>query len=167
MLVAIGDTHGTDGHRLEGAVLDAVRQADLVVHTGDFTTEAVLDAVEDEAGNLAAVYGNNDGPAIRERLPATRVVEALDRRWVVTHGHDHGSAELGYLARENDADVVVVGHSHDPGVEHVGGVLLTNPGSYADPRWHRPAFAEFSMSGSRVDGRLRDPDGTVFHRFRV
>ncbi|MHB9287426.1 metallophosphoesterase [Halobacteriales archaeon Cl-PHB] len=167
MLVVIGDTHGTDGHRLDGAVLEAVRDADLVVHTGDFTTEAVLEALEATAGNLAAVYGNNDGPAIRDRLPATRVVEALGRRWVVAHGHDHAETELGYLAKARDADAVVVGHSHEPGVESVAGVPLVNPGSYADPRWHRPGFVEVRASDGSAVGRLRDPDGTTFHRFRV
>jgi putative phosphoesterase len=68
VLTVVSDTHGTDGHRLEGRTLAAVRGAEAVVHAGDFTTESVLDAVAAEAGSLTAVYGNNDTTGVRERL---------------------------------------------------------------------------------------------------
>jgi len=162
VLAVIGDTHGADDHRLSGAVLSAVRRADLVVHTGDFTTLAVLEAIEGEAAQLAGVTGNNDAGAIRERLPATRIVGALDRRFLVVHGHEHGETALSLLARQEDADAVVVGHSHDPTLANLGGLTLVNPGSYADPRWHRPAYATVERDDGAVRVTLRSPDGEPF-----
>lgn len=159
MLVAIGDTHGTDDARLSGTTLAAVRDAERVVHTGDFTTAAVLEAFEREAAALAAVAGNNDAPAVRERLPDVRVVEGLDRRFVVAHGHEHDGTSLSLLARQEDADAVIVGHSHDPGIDDVGGTLVVNPGSHADPRWHRPGYATFESENGDVRVHLRTPDG--------
>ena len=160
VLVAIGDTHATDDHRLSGAVLEAVREADVVVHTGDFTHEPVLDALEREAADLVAVAGNNDGPPIRARVPDTQTVEALGRRFTVTHGHQHDDTARSLLARQEGADVLVVGHSHRPGIRRVGEVWELNPGSYADPRWYEPAFGVVEREGGDLRARLVRPDGT-------
>lgn len=167
MLVAIGDTHATAGHRLTGEALAAVRAADVVVHTGDFTRRAVLDAIEAEADALVAVAGNNDGPAIREQVPETATVDALDRRFAVTHGHQQDDTARSLLARQEAADVLVVGHSHRPGIRQLGDVVELNPGSYADPRWNEPAFAVVEWEGRDLRARLVRPDGREIDRGRL
>jgi putative phosphoesterase len=167
VLVVIGDTHGTDSHHLEGAVLEAVRSADRVVYTGDFTRERVLEAVLSETDELVAVVGNNDDAAIRERLPDTRSFDALGRRFVVTHGHRRDDTARSLLARQENADVLLVGHSHRPGIRTVGSVVEVNPGSYADPRWNEPAFAVVERQGGDTVARLVRPDGTTIRRAGV
>ena len=174
MITVVSDTHGTDGHRLEGRTLEAVRESDLVIHAGDFMTEAVLDAFESEAGaqaaadsELVAVYGNNDGAGIRERLPGERVVEWGGCRFVVVHGHEHDDTALSFLGRQERADVVVVGHSHEPGWRSVGAVTVVNPGSHADPRWYRPGHVELEPAVEGLNGRLVAPDGEVFGEFAI
>jgi len=162
MLTVISDTHGTDDHRLTGATLEAVREADHVVHAGDFTTEAVHDAIDDEATALTAVAGNNERPALRERLPAEATIDWQGYRILVVHGHEHTETALGLLARQVEADVVVVGHSHRPELTALDGRLLVNPGSYADPRRYRPAHAELAADGAGLSARLRSPDGDTF-----
>jgi len=161
MLTIISDTHGTDDHRLTGRTLEAVREADLVLHAGDFTTEAVYDAIEAEANELVAVQGNNEVPALRDRLPAAATVEWRGYRFVVVHGHEHSPTALSMLARQETADVVVVGHSHRPELSDSSEWLLVNPGSYADPRRYRPAHAEMVDTGSGATVTLAQPDGTV------
>lgn len=166
MITVVSDTHGTDGHRLEGRTLEAVREAELVVHAGDLTTEAVLDAFEAEtSGEFVAVYGNNDGPAVRERLSEVERVEHAGLTLVVAHGHEHDGTALQYLGRQEGADAVVVGHSHRPGVDRSGAVAVVNPGSHADPRWHRPAHVELEPTREGLSGRLVAPDGEVFREF--
>jgi len=162
MLAVISDTHGTDDHRLTGRTLAAVRDADHVVHAGDFTTEAVYEAIEAETTALTAVAGNNERPALRARLPTEATVEWADYRVLVVHGHDHTDTALGLLARQEDADVVVVGHSHRPEIADLDGRLLVNPGSYADPRRFRPAHAELDVVDGRLRARLCAPDGDTF-----
>jgi len=162
MLTAISDTHGTDSHRLTGQTLEAVRAADHVVHAGDFTTEAVYDAIDAEATSLTAVTGNNERPALRERLPAEATVEWEGYRVLVVHGHRHSDTALGMLARQEAADIVVVGHSHRPELGELDGCLLANPGSYADPRRYRPAHAELDVDEGALRARLRSPEGEVF-----
>ena len=166
MLTVISDTHGTDAHRLRDRTLEAVRQADHVIHAGDFTTEAVLDAVAAEAGELTAVTGNNERLAVRERLPATATLEWEGVRFVVTHGHEHTETGLAMLARQESADVVVVGHSHRPEIADLDGRLLVNPGSYADPRRYRPGHAELDIDDGALRVRLRSPAGETYETVR-
>jgi putative phosphoesterase len=167
VLVVISDTHGTDGHRLVDRALSAVEDADVVVHAGDFTTAAVLDAHREAAGDLRAVHGNADDPAVRERLPPARTVEALGLRVAVTHRRDGGATGLAMFGRSRDADVVVSGHTHRPSVEDAGGPVLLNPGSHAQPRGNRPGYAVLRGADDGVAGELRAPDGTLAERFRV
>ncbi len=167
MLTVVSDTHSEEGHRLTGRTLEAVREADLVVHAGDFYTESALDAFYEAADTLRAVYGNNATAAVRDRLPAERVVEYAGVRFAVTHTRRGGATALALFGRERDADAVVFGHSHRPTVEATGELTLLNPGSHAQPRGHRQAHAELVPDGDGLDGRLVTTDGEVFERFRI
>lgn len=167
MLVLLSDTHGTDGHRLRGRTLEAVRAAALVIHAGDFTTTAVVDAFAEEAARLDAVHGNADGPAVRERLPEARVLEYAGARIAVTHHRDGGATGLSLFGRSRGADLVVSGHTHRPTVVDAAELVLLNPGSHADPRGNRAAFAELEPADDGLDGRLRGVDGTILESFSV
>jgi hypothetical protein len=171
MILVLSDTHGRDGHRLAGRPREAVREADLVCHCGDFVTAAVLDGFErtvaDAGGEFAAVAGNNDPPAVRERTAETRVVEHDGVRLALAHGHDHTDTSLALFGRQSNADLVCVGHSHRPGFERLGSVPTLNPGSHAEPRFHRAAHAELEVGAKVLDGRLVAPDGEVFERFEL
>lgn len=167
MLVVVADTHDREGHRLEGRTLEAVREADLVCHCGDFTTEAVLDAFEREATRLVAVAGNNDSSRLHARLPDTTVVEHRGVRIALAHGHEHSETALSLFGRQSNADLVCVGHSHEPEFHSAGEVPVLNPGSHADPRFHRPAHAELHPGAKLLEGSLVEPDGTVIERFEV
>jgi hypothetical protein len=166
MLVVVSDTHGTDDHRLAGRTLEAVREADLVAHAGDFCTAAVLDALREEADRVLGVVGNNDDADLRERLPTARTFTFGGLRFAMTHRRDGGVTGLSLFGRERGADVVVFGHSHRPSVDVAGPVALLNPGSHADPRRHRPAHAELAANAAGgVQGRLVTPDGSTLDRF--
>ena len=168
MIVVLSDTHSRDGTRLAGAAREAVEAADLVVHAGDFVTAGVLDAFEALSADLLAVHGNVDEQAVQERLPTIRTFERAGVRVVVVHGHEHGSTTaLAMAGRERDADLVVFGHSHVPGVEDAGDVTLCNPGSHADPRGNPASHVELEPTDGGLHGRLRERDGTVLEEFRV
>lgn len=159
MLVLLSDTHGEDSPRLTDHVRERVEAASVVVHAGDFTTEAVLEAFERRTPELVAVAGNSDTAAVRERLPGRRTFDFAGRRFLVTHGHRRDRTSLSLLARQEGADVVVVGHTHRAGVDDAGGVALVNPGSHADPRGGRPTFAVVAQVGDDLQVRLRTAAG--------
>jgi putative phosphoesterase len=167
MLTVVSDTHSTDGHRLSGRTLEAVREAEIVVHAGDFMRESVLDGFEREADRLLGVTGNNDDAAIRRRLPEARTLTFGGYTFAVTHRRRGGPTALSLFGRQRDADVVLFGHSHRPTYEPGEEVVLVNPGSHAQPRGHRAAHAEFETSGDVLSGRLVAVDGEVFEEFTV
>lgn len=153
-LVLLADTHLPKRARdLPPELWAAVDAADLVVHAGDWVDLATLDALESRARRLVGVYGNNDGPALRARLPEVARVEVDGVRIAVVH--ETGAAagrETRMQAAFPDADVLVFGHSHIPwDTTAPSGLRLLNPGSPTDRR--REPVATF-MTATARDGRL-------------
>jgi uncharacterized protein len=167
MIAIFSDTHSTDGHELTEAALEAARTAEAVIHAGDFTRTAALEAFQRECPRLFAVHGNADSAAVRDRLPAARTVEAKGVRIAVTHRRDGGATGLAMFGRSRDADVVVSGHTHRPTVVETDDVVLLNPGSHAQPRGNRPGFAVLEGVNGGLRGELRAPSGDVAESFLV
>ncbi len=170
MITIVSDTHSQTGHELSGRTETAVREADLVVHAGDFTTEAALDAFESASQRLIAVHGNNATPGVLDRLPAVRTFEENGVRFVLTHRQRGGNTGLELLGRERDADVVIFGHSHRHLAENAGEVLLLNPGSHARPRGGIPTHIELEPHEEGFSGAIFTRTGELVQevpRWRV
>lgn len=136
-MLLLADTHVPKrARRLPDAVLRAVDEADVVVHAGDWVDEATLDLLESRARVLHGVFGNNDGLALRARLPeiARFTVEGVDVAVVHETGESRKRAER-MDALFPDVDVLVFGHSHIPwDTVSPAGLRLLNPGSPTDRR---------------------------------
>lgn len=165
MIVVLGDTHRDEGHGLSDHLRGVVEAADVVLHTGDFTTEHVLFDFQEISETFCAVYGNNDPASVRNRLPARRVLERAGVRFVMVHGHEHTATAVSLLAREVEADLVILGHSHRPRYTTLDTVRVLNSGSYSQPRAYRPAYAVLEPRENR--GILREPDGTRIETFSL
>jgi putative phosphoesterase len=159
-LLLISDTHVPVRARdLPEPLWAAVDTADVAVHAGDWVDVALLDALEARAARLVAVYGNNDGPALRARLPeVARVVLGGVRLAVVHETGPAAGRERRALAAYPDVDVLVFGHSHIPwdttAARADGSTLrLLNPGSPTDRR-RQPTHT--FMTAEIRDGGLRD-----------
>jgi putative phosphoesterase len=166
VIVVLSDTHREEGHGLSGRARDAVADADRVLHAGDFTMPGVLDALQSASARLDAVYGNSDGPGVRERLPDARTVTAGGLSIAVTHRRGGGATGLGLFGRERGADLVVHGHTHRPALQS-GTPALLNPGSHTSPRGGPPTHAELSVDGENVEVEVRTQSGDVVARGRV
>ena len=160
MFAVLSDTHSTRGNELAGRAREAVERADRVLHAGDFTTVAALDAFYDAAERLDAVYGNADSSGVQSRLPEGRVVDCEGVRVAITHRRRGGESGLVMFGREKDADLVVSGHTHRPRFVP-GDPALLNPGSHADPRGNPAAHAELEGTDAGVEGTIRTREGDV------
>jgi len=155
-LVLLSDTHVPKRARdLPPSLWSAIDAADLVVHAGDWVDASLLDALEQRSRRLVAVFGNNDGPDLRARLPEIARVEIEGVRIAVVH--ETGAAarrEVRMDAAFPDIDVLVFGHSHIPWhTVSPAGLLLLNPGSPTDRR--RQPVATF-MTAVADEGKLHD-----------
>src|SRR5829696_1312108 len=85
-LLLLADTHVPKRARdLPPEVWAAVDAADVVLHAGDWVDVPLLDTLERRAARLVAVVGNNDGPALRARLPEVARATLGGLRFAVVH----------------------------------------------------------------------------------
>ncbi|MEI5007059.1 metallophosphoesterase [Streptomyces sp. PmtA] len=155
-LLLTSDTHVPRRAReLPGELLGQIERADVVLHAGDWVDTATLDLLEGRARRLVAVYGNNDGAALRDRLPEVARAELGGLRFGVVHetgpaqGRERRCAE-----RFPELDVLVFGHSHIPwDTTAEGGLRLLNPGSPTDRR--RQPYCTY-MTAVAAHGQLNE-----------
>jgi len=142
----VSDTHGL----LRPEVVAFLLGSDHIVHGGDICDPSVLEALAAIAP-ITAVRGNNDRGAWASSL---REVEFFKLGDVFVYAI-HDLAELDIEPGAVGVRVVVSGHSHQPSVEHRGGVLYVNPGSAGPRRFKLPISAgELILKGSAATARI-------------
>ena len=158
----ISDTHiPSRAQRIPDAFREKIRQADHVVHAGDFDSKGALADVQDLAPALTAVHGNMD-PSIG--LPSVATLELGGVEFVVTHGT---GGKRGYEARvatavrehaETEDAIGIAGHTHEVLDDTYEGIRLLNPGSVTGAA---PATRATMLTAEVADGDL---DVTVHER---
>jgi putative phosphoesterase len=136
-LAIVSDTHMPRGaRRLPDACVDQCRDADAILHCGDFMRLEVVDQFESFGPPLYAVYGNVDDHPVRHRLPATQTVELGGKRFGMVHDSGPTTGRTQRLRKAfPDADAVLFGHSHMPAHDaDGGGFQIFNPGSPTERR---------------------------------
>ncbi|KXK58968.1 phosphodiesterase [Micromonospora rosaria] len=155
-LVITADTHlPTRARDLPAPLWAQIEAADVVLHAGDWVHLPLLEAVQARSRRLVGVYGNNDGPDLRARLPEVARVDLAGLRVAVVHetGPRTGR-ERRCAARFGDVDLLVFGHSHIPWDSVApGGLRLLNPGSPTDRR--AQPYATYLTAGV-AGGRLAE-----------
>ena len=160
-LLLIADTHVPVRARdLPAQVWDEVAKADVVVHAGDWVALELLDELESRSARLLACWGNNDGTALRARLPERADATLACVHFTVVHETGAASGREARMSRlYPDSEVLVFGHSHIPwDTTTTTGLRLLNPGSPTDRR--RQPFCSY-MTASVDNGVLTD---VVLHR---
>jgi putative phosphoesterase len=133
-IVCLSDTHLRRGDAIPIWCLRRLEGADLIVHAGDLTAAAVLEALE-KLAPVAAVRGNMDALAVKEILPERRVAEIDAVRVGIVHDPGPALGRTRRLARSFlDCDAIVFGHTHVPQIQRLGERLIANPGSPTVPR---------------------------------
>lgn len=129
-ILVLSDTHG-DFNSCQRA-LDAQTNADAIIHCGDGKAE--LQYIKDHYTDIPVigVCGNCD---FHTKQQPVEVVELGGKRFFVTHGHlfqaKYTLSNLVYAAREQKADVLLFGHTHQAMTDYDEGLHIMNPGSCA------------------------------------
>lgn len=153
-IIALSDTHliGPAPARL----LAILKDADVVIHAGDFNTVEAYESLKGACRELIAVRGNCDAPELQQRLPERRTFELGGVKFGLVHSGKHMTdvTNMRYLALEMGVGVLVFGHLHRPIVDR-SDVLLVCPGSPTHPRMSDPAVVELTIEkDSIVSGKI-------------
>lgn len=104
-----------------------------VLHAGDLVSPFVVGALKELESELHFVWGNNGGDHhhVRQKFEKIGVkpkdfqsLELGGRRIALLHGEEEEIVDA--LAESDDYDVVVRGHTHEPGIER--DPMVINPG---------------------------------------
>ncbi|MGQ9513709.1 MAG: metallophosphoesterase family protein [Thermoproteota archaeon] len=128
----LSDTHATSLDQLPSHFIALLKDVDLIIHAGDYTSMMFVDEIRSMGIPFCGVYGNVDGPAIREILRAEELLQLGSLKIGVTHPAEGGPPwETERIARNKfiDVDVIIYGHTHAVSNEVKDGVLNLNPGS--------------------------------------
>ena len=131
----IADTHiPVRAREIPSKVFKVFEDVDFIIHAGDLVDLSVIDELERLAPVLA-VYGNMDGPEIRGKLPKVNSLKVFDWKIGVMHnpGALFGLKKMREIAEQNDFNVLVYGHTHNPSVKWDKNTLFINPGSPTNP----------------------------------
>lgn len=127
-ILVVSDTHG-NFFNFKKAV-ETHRDAQIIIHCGDSRDE--LDDIKMMYPDKAffCVKGNCDFgstlPLVEERVVETK-------KLFITHGHLYNNKMSLYpiccAAREEKADIVIFGHTHNAVADYDDGLYILNPGS--------------------------------------
>ncbi|MHA7264294.1 metallophosphoesterase family protein [Arthrobacter sp. TMN-37] len=157
-LLILADTHiPKRAKALPAKVWAAAEAADLVLHAGDWTDVSFFEELSGRSRRLVGCYGNNDGEALRRRLPLVGGVVIEDLRFSIVHETGGKAGRESRMDGEfPGTDILVFGHSHIPWDTVTGaGMRLLNPGSPTDRR-RQPhcSYLTATADGRRLDVEL-------------
>lgn len=149
----LSDTHGFLDHR----VAENFRDCDEIWHAGDIGPEVA--EVLAKSKPLKAVFGNIDGPDIRNRFPEFYETEIQGLKILMTHIAGNPpvyNASVKKKILSEKPDVLICGHSHiakvyrDP--DH-NNLLYINPGAAGNHGFHR---IKTIMKFDILEGKIKD-----------
>lgn len=152
-ILVLSDSHGN----LNNMILAVKRmKPDSIIHLGDCWSDAVRLRKKFPRIPMEQVPGNCDG----EHGFLERILEVEGKRILLCHGHTRnvkaGLLNLEMAAQEQNADMVLFGHTHRAFYDRHNGQILLNPGSIGDPRFgNPPSFGTLVIDG---DSGLVDLD---------
>lgn len=122
-----------------------MKDIDMLIHLGDYCFD--MDKLSKKYKQpFETVAGNNDfvsNPVLEKTLVLG------GRKIFLTHGHKYsvhyGIDKLYYKGLEEEASIVLFGHTHRQYLAREGNMLILNPGSTSLPRDSKPGCAVIAI----------------------
>jgi uncharacterized protein len=142
----VSDSHG-ELYMLDKA-LSLMEDIDLIIHLGDHYND-IIKINEKYKNDIEYVVGNNDYKGGAEY---DKTIVIAGKRIFMTHGHKYnvslGLNKLYFKGLEENADIVLYGHTHVQHIERSSSTLFLNPGSTSLPRDSKPGCAVIVIDDS-------------------
>ena len=141
-IIVLSDTHGNYRALQKVALLH--QDADMLIHLGDGERELnqLFNSEPWAEQKFHCLKGNCDyGQGVQVYRTLTLDLP-YGHRIFAAHGDNFqvkfGTARIAYEARENQADIVLYGHTHVSDCRYEDGLYILNPGSLSLPRDGKP-----------------------------
>lgn len=148
----IADTHGL----FDPAIVRHFKGVDYILHAGDIGKRSVIEHLQTIAP-VMAVSGNVDGYG-RSGYPSERIIELGGRRIALRHILYKGgklTKDGRMFLEQEQPDICIFGHTHQPKIEWFGKTLLFNPGSAGPKRFKLPReLGVLTIKGGRIEPTL-------------
>lgn len=136
----ISDTHiSKDIDKLKAIIDKHFKEIELIIHAGDYKNKKVIEVLR-KRGDFIGVWGNNDNDSIKELVNEKEIVKLKGYKIGIYHGHEGSKSTLDAaynIFRDDDVDIIIFGHSHQPIIKTKNKVLMLNPGSITSKRKER------------------------------
>jgi len=166
LIGVISDTHDRLETVAAALAFFYAQQVDVVIHCGDWkspaTTEAFLETAREYNLPVRAVLGNNDKDVsqfldiAKEKHDDIHLYEGVYQLSIDTIPmaiyHGHHAPTLRRVRANTAYEMVFLGHTHKPLIEHDGVRIIINPGSTA---FSIPRSKTWRPSVALVDTRHR------------
>ena len=139
-IVVMSDTHG-NMHRLKD-VVENNKDADMFLHLGDGAEEFFEVKKLYPSLSMDIVRGNCD--LGYDDVPNYKMFDVCSHKIVASHGYMHNVKDSidNYVefCKENGADIILYGHTHERFTKHQDNLYIMNPGSLSCPRRSGPSY---------------------------
>lgn len=141
----------SDSHRELDHMRDVIarEKPDYVFHLGDHDADAEDIRYEYQSLPVAMVRGNCDGWS---DTPESLSLVLSGVRFFLCHGHrygvKHSISTAVYAALEENADVLLYGHTHVANQDEISGIKVLNPGSCG--YCSRPSYGFFLLENNAI-----------------
>ncbi len=156
-ILIISDSHGTD----DFIKIIKHENPDLTLHAGDVELTKNNKALEDID---FIVIGNCDFENFDEYI----LIDKFHKKILLTHGHlfkvKSSLNNLFYFGEQNNADIIIYGHTHVEHIEKVKDTLILNPGSTAYGRGDvKTSYILLENHNDKYVVHLKDPQTFRFY----
>jgi hypothetical protein len=152
-ICVLSDSHGNSEH-MSRAI--SVERPNYIIFLGD--GELDFEVIKKAYPNVHTIQvrGNCD---IHSPVPAIQKMVVGGKKFFATHGHkfnvkhDLTFWELRHTAMEDDADIVLFGHTHTPFKDRSLGMEILNPGSISNSK--NPSYGVVTISEGKIATQIK------------
>lgn len=150
-IIVLSDTHG--GYRALKNVTVLHKDTDMFIHLGDGEKDLyqLFNSEPWAEEKFRCLKGNCDFRQDVQTYRTLTIELPYGHRIFAAHGDQfqvkYGTARIAYEARQNQADIVLYGHTHVSDNRYEEGLYILNPGSLSIPRdGKKPSYGVIDIS---------------------